>query len=140
MGTKAFGESSLNDDFAKLYQALHNWQVFRRSVRHWSEEETFDAFIKCGRQFAELGGCRDRQSGLASTLEAIESMQDIKTNKIERPSVVAVSKFLHFWNPRLFVIVDDGVVWKWVFAHDWLRQQVRLTRTRLKRDCLRCCR
>lgn len=48
------------------------------------------------------------------------------------PSAVAISKFLHFWNPRLFVIVDDAVVWKWVFGHRWLRRLMSETRGRIR--------
>ena len=51
------------------------------------------------------------------------ALKDIKQLK-EGPSLVAISKFLHFWNPRLFVIFDSEVVENWVFRHKYLADQL----------------
>jgi hypothetical protein len=128
MARRAFGQSSLNNDFHDLYESLGKWQVFRRGVTHWPESETFNALVKCDTQLAKYRLSCICKDDLPAIWKLIESVQRIKENKSGRPSVVAVSKFLHFWNPRLFVIVDDGVVWKWVFGHQWLRKQVEQTR------------
>src|SRR5258705_10919806 len=56
-------------------------------------------------------------------LEIFRNLGQMKLNK-SGPSVVALSKVLHFWNPRLFVIVDDLIMWKWVFAHSWLKDDI----------------
>ncbi|MGI5837319.1 MAG: hypothetical protein ACOX87_12650 [Chloroflexota bacterium] len=40
--------------------------------------------------------------------QALGVAGNIKRHNDGRPSMVAVSKFLHFWNPRLFVIVDNA--------------------------------
>ena len=130
---KAFGQSSFAD-FQKLYQSLRSyWQVFRGSDSHWSDRQTFDVLAAFDSRLARSRlSCIDKHD-LPAIWGIINSVQDIKVNKTG-PSVVAASKFLHFWNPRLFVIVDDGIVWKWVFAHKWLREQVE--RTRLETDSL----
>src|SRR3990170_732180 len=58
---------------------------------------------------------------------AITTAGDIKQNK-DGPSLVALTKFLHFWNPRLFVIADREVVWNWVLRHRWLWAQIEHVR------------
>jgi hypothetical protein len=60
----------------------------------------------------------------------LESMRGIK--QTQGGSIVAISKFLHFWNPRLFVIVDDAVMWKWVLRHHWVREGWKATRKRVE--------
>jgi hypothetical protein len=44
---------------------------------------------------------------------------------------MAVSKFLHFWNPRLFVIVDAEVMRDLVFGHAWLSDGVAAARAKI---------
>jgi hypothetical protein len=68
-----------------------------------------------------LSGLND--TTLAAVWENLDRVKGIKATK-SGPSVVAISKFMHFVNPALFVIVDDAVVWRWVLKHKWL--QVRL--------------
>ena len=57
-------------------------------------------------------------------LNAVRSLKEIS----DGPSLVAVSKSLHFLNPRLFVIVDRLVVGDFVLQHDWIRRQVEAAR------------
>jgi hypothetical protein len=40
---------------------------------------------------------------------------------------MAISKFLHFWNPRLFIIVDGAEMEQFVFGHRWLRDELDKT-------------
>jgi hypothetical protein len=39
-------------------------------------------------------------------------------------SLLAATKALHFWNPRLFVIVDSMVMESYVLAHTWIRDEM----------------
>ena len=64
--------------------------------------------------------------------ELLDRVKDVKVNKYG-PSVMAISKFLHFGNPRLFVIVDDGVILDRVLSHAWLWRQVEEVRVRTDR-------
>jgi hypothetical protein len=48
-------------------------------------------------------------------------------------SLMAVSKVLHFFNPRLFVIVDRAMVWDWTLAHNWIWEPMRQVRERVDR-------
>ena len=119
-------------DFEWLYNELKgHWQVFRNAQpTPWSAKKTFDHLCELG----DLCRCmtlRDvTDTDMPRCWQVLQSLADIKPLKYG-PSVVAISKFLHFWNPRLFVIVDDAVVWKWVFAHSWLREPMLQTRRHL---------
>jgi len=37
---------------------------------------------------------------------------------------MAISKILHFYNPRLFIIVDGGMMWNWALSHPWIWKQI----------------
>jgi hypothetical protein len=120
---QAFEQDS-SDKFKELYDHLRKqWQVFRGASEYWSAKQTFSALKALpqawrGKHLSELT-LADAQR----CRQLLDSVAGIKPLK-EGVSVVAISKFLHFWNPRLFVIVDRGVMWRWVFQHDWLWQQV----------------
>ena len=128
-----------NDDedaFDWLYDELRKrWQVFRsknfkapssEKVREILDAIPTDLRQRCLRDFAEP------TLGLLDEFwNALTTAGEIKRN-IDGPSLVAVTKFLHFWNPRLFVIADREVVWEWVFVHGWLWEQVEGVRAELE--------
>lgn len=130
----AFEQGSI-PDFEWLYLQLRNyWQVFRpHPARCWSAAETFGELRKLDEQsrglslraltIADLGTCR-------SIIDCMSGIKPLKAG----PSIVAISKFLHFWNPRLFIIVDDAVMWRWVFAHRWLWRQILAVREEIARE------
>ena len=125
---KAFDGPSF-PDFEKLYNILKNhWQVFRGGVESWPENKLFDALGACDKSLCSRKLSSISDEDVPAIWALLQSIKDLKVNK-HRPSVVAVSKFLHFWNPRLFVIVDDQVIWKWVLAHKWLRDGVNSVRS-----------
>ena len=121
---QAFEQESFAE-FEKLYDKLRGgWQVFRGAKTHWSAERTFDGLNALppawrGKRLSALA-----DSNAKACLELLKPFSTIKPLKDGGSSVVAISKFLHFWNPRLFVIVDRAVVWRGVFGHDWLWCQV----------------
>jgi hypothetical protein len=114
--------------FDWLYDQLRSrWQVFRS--RNWDApsaarvKQVLDALpiaMRC-RSLTELveGGTEL----LVQVWNALTAASSLKMNS-DGPSLVAVSKFLHFWNPRLFVIADREFIWQWVFRHRWLWVQV----------------
>ena len=53
--------------------------------------------------------------------EAVDKARSIKTGR-QGASLVAMTKFLHFWNPRLFVIIDREVMANNVLRRLWLKQ------------------
>lgn len=124
------------DAFDWLYSELKNkWQVFRsrnfnappsERIRQILDSIPADLRHRCLRDHAE-----PTPNLLNELWYALETAGEIKRN-IDGPSLVAVTKFLHFWNPRLFVIADREVVWEWVFGHRWLWEQVEEVRDELE--------
>ena len=131
-GRRAFGKKSF-EQFNQLYEELRRkWQVFRGTHGdHWSAEKTYDHFQALDGRYGRkrLSECLLDDSG--GIWRLLEGSADIKLNK-NGPSIVAMSKFLHFWNPRLFVIVDSGVIWGLVLSHWWLRDEIEKVRAAVK--------
>jgi len=111
--------------FDKIYEELRGkWQVFRRTKgQHWSAQQTYDALVSLDASYARKKLSELEMEDADGLGETIQNMTGIKATS-SGPSLVAISKFLHFWNPRLFVIVDRGAMWSWVFGHSWLWEQV----------------
>ncbi len=104
----------------KIFQELKaHWLVFRNSSGPcWTSRQIFGALTKEFAEFAWEGSItlpNLLSSGKTeSLLSCLATMRDLKPN-IGYP-VMAVSKFLHFYNPRIFPIYDYDVVWKQVFG------------------------
>jgi hypothetical protein len=128
---RAFEDGS-RPDFDWLYDQLRGrWQAFRRSGgRPWGPVEVLGRFAQLDQRYRALRLTDLVDGDLDGCWRAIEAMSGIKPTKA--PSVVAISKFLHFWNPRLFVIVDDAVMWQRVLSRSWLKQQVAQERSRIQ--------
>ncbi len=115
-------------DFDYVYDELRRrWQVFRGSREYWTAQKIFDTLMACCPELQNRRLVDLTPSDIPRLWEVLQSVQDVKQTR-NGPSTVAVSKFLHFWNPRLFVIVDDGVIWKWVLAHHWVWEPIRQMR------------
>lgn len=121
----AFHNNS-QEDFHKIYTTLQKgWQVFRGAADHWSEKEAFDKIRRLDAASVQLKlSCLDAKD-ISSIKGVVSALAAIKTTKDEKGSLVAVSKFLHFWNPGLFIIVDRAVVGEYVFRHTWLKKELK---------------
>ena len=121
---KAFDDPSDSSHFARIYNALRGyWKVFRGTKGCWGLQRTFDELMKLpqtlrGRRLSQL-----QEDEWRSVWDCIYRLREIKPNK-HGPSLTAISKFLHFWNPRLFVIFDSEAMDSWAFAHKWVRAQM----------------
>lgn len=120
----AFDPRSNEDDALEYFKLIYNelasprWNVFRhprKGAHRWSPSEVFDT-IK--REFAEFqwGGVinlvtfQEGQAELHDRLKSrLRTMREIK-EKAGYPHMT-VSKFLHFYNPELFPIYDEAVIW-----------------------------
>ena len=108
-------------DFNKVYDALTGtWHALRPHSREacWPARQIFET-IK--HEFGEfrVGGSVNllnfQKSGNGLRIEScLLKMQGIKPH--QGYPIMAASKFLHFYNPRLFPIYDYEVVWKKVFG------------------------
>ncbi|MCU1326263.1 MAG: hypothetical protein JWN34_1633 [Bryobacterales bacterium] len=107
------GEARFQDH---VYDVLNSyWQVFRgqRISECWTAQRTFDIVR---REFADFAWHRpvtlanlsaDQRQILVSQLS---SLGTIKPN--QGFPIMTASKFLHFFNPALFPIYDEAIVWK----------------------------
>jgi|ERR1700677_505725 hypothetical protein len=105
--------------FDEVYNILRGWQAFRGVAVNlcWSPQKIFDTFRNEFSEFA-WGGCVALPNFVGSGKEddlliKLPKMREIKPN--QQYPVVAVSKFLHGYNPSLFPVYDNGVIWEQVF-------------------------
>jgi hypothetical protein len=127
-GARAFGRER---DAAGLLKTLVRWQALR-SPR--ADPEVEDRFYSIWRWLTDLETplrtrrLSDLCAADAPALdEIVKRVGDLKRND-DGPSLVAATKFLHAWNPRLFVMVDAYVMRDFVFRHAWVREDVGLAR------------
>lgn len=95
------------------------WQVFRPHPRSscWPPAQIYKAITGKFGEFAWTGSVtltNFLKSGTGLRLQAsLESLREIKPN--QGFPIMTVSKFLHFYNPALFPIYDEAVIWGKVF-------------------------
>ena len=124
---RAFHPSSNADEafraFEEIYNELKgpNWQVFRsnkKNVDYWKSRQVFEAIKREFPEFSWRGFVNllnFPQSGTGLRMESgLAKMRAIKPNK--HYPLMTVSKFLHFYNPGLFPIYDNAVIWEKVFS------------------------
>ena len=121
----AFSGEGGQASFQHVYRALKGpWQAFRNSASCWSVERTFSELRQLpgdvrGHRLSDLGEAHWR-----GVWNCIQRVRDVKTVTSGVTSLVAISKVLHFWNPRIFVICDRQVVEEWALGHKWLSDQL----------------
>jgi hypothetical protein len=132
---EAFDNGS-DEAFSWLYDELRKkWQVFRSKNYQAPTPERIRQILNAlplalrNRRLTDFA--KPTPAILEECWDALTRASDIKRN-VDGPSLVAITKFLHFWNPRLFVIADREVVWEWVFGHSWLWDQVERVRDDLE--------
>ena len=100
----------------EIYNNLESyWQVFRTRLpgTHWTPQQTFDTIKREFSHFAwdsSVTLLNLTTQDKASLLSCLVKMEKIKPHR-DYP-IMAVSKFLHFYNPALFPIYDTEVIWK----------------------------
>jgi hypothetical protein len=107
--------------FVEIYDELKgsNWQVFRpfSPERCWSSQQIFETIHREFSEFSWRGPINlltFPTSGDRHRLQSsLSKMRGIKPNR-GYPHMT-VSKFLHFYNPGLFPIYDNAVIWEKVF-------------------------
>ncbi len=126
-GESAFAQPPDPAAFEKLYDGLKGWQVFRPMKSPPTSKGVYNVLASAVSRFpgvkklklSELTPGNLWQVGIV-----LDAARHLKMND-DGPSLMAVSKFLHFMNPRLFVIVDRLFVGDFVLQHDWVRQEVK---------------
>jgi len=119
---RAFGEGGRLKDFQLVYDGLRKWRLFRGGQVE-AAETVFGWLNNCKRHLRKRRLLMLEPRDWGAIRDAVHRMRNVKANRTG-PSVMAISKFLHFWNPRLFVICDQEEVERFVFGHQWLRSQL----------------
>jgi hypothetical protein len=121
--------------FESVYGSLRKyWQLTRgRDAKMATPAEVFKGLCALAprlrkRRLAELS-----ETDLSSLLATVEGLKSVKQTK-GGTSIMAVSKVLHFFNPRLFVIVDRAMVWNFALNHLWLWRPIEAVRDALDRS------
>jgi hypothetical protein len=127
---------SANDDegFVRtLVELRSHWQLARG---RGSEMMEFPSVLPMLRKHASSTVNRPLSSlvheDARGLLRIIDDVSHIKRVQ-GKPSLMAISKVLHFFNPRLFVIVDRGMMWDWALSHTWIWEPMESVRVRVDR-------
>lgn len=110
------------EKFKLMYDDLKSWQIFRKARHYLSYQELFsllntDTCQACSRERVTLLDWKNHYSVIA---ECIEKVKNIKIKPSGKYSVMAFSKFLHFFNPKLFPIFDQEYIGKKVLHNKHL--------------------
>ncbi len=121
-----------SEAFDRMYDAMRKgWQVFRGKKERPSSRELLDKLTALDSRFANRRLSSLHREDAVPLWTLIKRLAGIKPLNAG-PSVMAISKFLHFWNPRLFVIVDMAMMWNWVFKHCWIWDPIKRLHTDLQ--------
>lgn len=115
---RAFSNPVDSSSFEYVYQQLNRyWQVFRGADSAvWSSSQTFDFLTRpaCARIRSLTLNAEWDADTIDVVLDHLNQMREIKPLKSSYPWM-AVSKFMHFFNPHSFPIYDTAVVYEKVF-------------------------
>jgi hypothetical protein len=105
-------QAERREAFEEIYENLRRfWQVFRPGGSHWTSAQIFEALVATMAPYSRVAGAtllRLEPTGHDALITALERLRPLKT-MISYPGM-AVSKFLHFFNPSLFPIYDNRVI------------------------------
>ncbi len=120
LAKKAWAQEDIGPEFRELYSTLKNsWQIFRPMKRPPSAAKVWRLLSQVQRGCQELTLSKLDDARRRDVERALAIAGKLKTT-VDGPSLMAASKFLHFWNPRLFVIVDREVMSEYVLQHTWI--------------------
>ena len=114
------------EHFQRVYQALRGWQIFRGKSPATPPHKVFECLTALDQDLKAKRLHTLNKPEAARLPHALITVAGIKQTK-RGPSLMAISKFLHFWNPKMFVIVDREMMENWVFEHYWIREAIRKT-------------
>lgn len=121
MSDLAFGPSPDFESFSRIYNELVRYWKIGRNGELASATEVFRMLVNgCGETSRQSGNTL-LNVDVVAIRNAVRAMRRVKANG-EYPHMPA-SKFLHFYNPSLFPIYDNAVLWErvlhGVFLPEW---------------------
>lgn len=109
-----------NEQLEELIAQLRSyWQAFRAGATSLSNSEIVRLLAAQDQRLRAASLMSAFPAHTKDLLQLVQACARIKSNKYG-PSVVAMSKVLHAWNPKLFVVVDQEVMWGRVLGRVWL--------------------
>jgi len=119
-------EAVRRENHLEVFRHLRRYWGIGRKGNLWTQNRVFDVLttncqpcsLHHGLTLMTLGNAESQDR----VVHCLRELRELKTLKSGRYPVMAVSKNLHFFNPRLFVIYDNQVVGGQVypaFKQDW---------------------
>lgn len=114
--------------FLKLFTHLKNhWQLVRPAKRVLPAEKIYKLLTQkcrtCGvAQPLTLTNLHKYPGAHLKLLASLEALKKVKQLPSGQPSIIAISKLLHFYNPKLFLIYDSEFIEHGLlktFATEW---------------------
>jgi hypothetical protein len=119
-------ESSRRSSHEAVFRHLRRWYGIGRNGELRDASTVFSVLTNGCQSCARISGITLKSLGSTqnqqAVVECLESMGGLKELRSGKFPIMAVSKTLHFFNPRLFAIYDNDIVLKKVyrlFKSDW---------------------
>lgn len=102
-----------------------DWQVFRGRVIDLRLESVsvFEDLHQLDGPFCTRALSDFTQEDIPFTLAALFCLCDLRRTG-RAPTLMSATRFLHYWNPRIFVQMDKARMQEWVFRHEWINRGV----------------
>jgi len=120
----AFGPQPNFDAFCEVNQWLRSYWKIGRGGEIWDSQQVFDALLEgcaASGRLSNLSLMSDGDGRSLATVKAVRAMAGVK--KVGEYPHMAAAKYLHFFNPRLYPLYDNEVIWKRVlhgtFLSEW---------------------
>ena len=119
--------------FVVIYNELRSyWQIGRgKGAKLAPAEDVFKLLASLPRSLRHARLTDQTASTAPDLLAVVTSLKGVKVAK-SGVSIMAISKFLHFFNPRLFLIVDRAMIWDWALNHSWINDPIRALKAELR--------
>lgn len=101
------------------------WRLFRGrySSLKLESDKFFDQLAQFDSHFGNKRLHELVEEDIPKMLALLFCLSDLgRTGKA--PSITSVSRFLHFWNPRVFVKMDRTALQDWALMHYWVKEPV----------------
>jgi hypothetical protein len=102
--------------FANIYDSLNTfgssgWNTFRGAEHFWKADQIFDALETSFEPFSRRAGTRLSTLDSSDYNKLWEALQTLRSIKEVKDPTMAMSKFLHFFNPMLFPMWDTAIIY-----------------------------
>ena len=117
------GSDELRDPHYQKWQ--RDWQVFRGRVidLRLEADGVFEDLHQLDIPFRGRTLSDFAAGDIAPTLATLFCLCDLRRTG-RAPTLMSATRFLHYWNPRMFVQMDKARMQEWVIRHEWISESV----------------